>query len=71
MRTPQRTKHQCPHCQSTAVIRTTKKLHNLLKRSYIQCSNVHCGWTGVAHIEIVGECSPSATPNPQIQLQKI
>lgn len=30
--------------------------------------NLNCGWTGRAHMEWAATISPSATPNPEIDL---
>lgn len=60
---------KCPHCKSLARIRTSKELSDLTREVTCQCDNVHCGHTFVAHIEAVRTLSPSATPDPLIDLQ--
>ena len=60
---------KCPHCKSTARIRTSRPLSDLVREAALQCNNVLCGHTFVAHIEAVRTLSPSATPDPLIDLQ--
>lgn len=59
----------CPHCkQKTIRIRTSRNEHILLRRLWVQCQNLSCGWTGTYNCECDGELSPSATPDPAIKL---
>ncbi|WP_323842933.1 ogr/Delta-like zinc finger family protein [Moraxella sp. Pampa] len=59
----------CPHCkQKTVRVRTSRTEHILLRRLWVQCQNLSCGWTGTYHCECDGELSPSATPDPAICL---
>lgn len=59
---------KCPHCVSALAIRSSREEHAILKTLWFQCSNVHCGFTCGGHIEITHTISPSAIPNPSIQL---
>lgn len=59
----------CPHCKSTAIIRTSKDMTALTRELRLQCSNVECGHTFVAIVETVRTISPSATPDPLIARQ--
>lgn len=58
----------CPHCGWASTIRTSVKLSALTRESMHACSNVECGHTFVAYTEIARTLSPSATPNPAINL---
>lgn len=58
----------CPHCEWPCVIRTSTKLSALTRESMYACTNVECGHTFVGLTEIVRTLSPSATPNPAINL---
>lgn len=60
---------KCPHCKGTARIRTSRVISDLTKDLYCQCENVMCGHTFVASVETVRTISPSATPDPLINLQ--
>lgn len=59
---------KCPHCQTKAVIRSSESLSELTRKNYYQCANVLCGHTFVAHLSITGTISPSACPNPKINI---
>lgn len=61
----------CPHCGSKARIRTSKQLSTLVRRSYCQCENLHCGHTFVTHTEVVGSLSPPAKENKGICLPQV
>jgi len=43
-------------------------LSDLVKESVLQCTNPHCGHTFVAMTHIERTLSPSATPNPNVNL---
>ncbi|WP_196296427.1 ogr/Delta-like zinc finger family protein [Moraxella bovoculi] len=59
----------CPHCkQKTVRIRTSRDEHILMRRLWVQCQNLSCGWAGTYNCECDGELSPSATPDPQVKL---
>lgn len=60
---------KCPHCKSTSRIRTSRDLSDLTREVTCQCDNVHCGHTFVALIEAVRTLSPSAMPDPMIDIQ--
>lgn len=60
---------KCPHCKSTSRIRTSRDLSDLTREVTCQCDNVHCGHTFVASIEAVRTLSPSAMPDPMIDIQ--
>jgi predicted RNA-binding Zn-ribbon protein involved in translation (DUF1610 family) len=63
-----RNQNLCPHCGSKVLIRHSQVENPLLKTLYGQCMNLNCGWTGRAHMEWAATISPSATPNPEIDL---
>ena len=58
----------CPHCSSPAVIRTSVQISVLTREMTYCCTNAECGHTFNALTEIVRTLSPSATPNPSINL---
>lgn len=61
-------KLSCPHCQHSARVRNSMPMSPLLRVAYVQCTNVACGATFRAHMEFTHTLSPSACPNPAIDL---
>ena len=59
---------KCPHCEQPAVTRTSKTLTSLLREIYYQCTNMFCGASFMANLEIVRAIIPSQTPNPEVRL---
>lgn len=59
---------QCPHCRWPCVIRTSEQVTVLTRQSVYCCVNAECGHTFVANTEIVRTLSPSATPDPSVNL---
>lgn len=59
----------CPHCKSTARIRSSKDITALTRELRIQCGNVECGHTFVAVLEMVRTIRPSGMPDPLIAQQ--
>ncbi|MFG5777698.1 ogr/Delta-like zinc finger family protein [Comamonas sp. J-3] len=62
------TRMECPHCKATSEIRTSKPVSATMRETIYQCTNVECGHTFVANTEIVRTLSPSATPDPTVNL---
>lgn len=58
----------CPHCNSRSLIRNSKLVTPVAKDLYMNCLNTDCGHTWKAQISIVHTLSPSAMPNPEIDL---
>lgn len=58
---------RCPHCKTTALIRSSKEVHPLMREQFFQCQSVACGHTFKATQEIVATVSPSAMPDPEIK----
>lgn len=56
----------CPHCGSTAVIRTSRAMTETCREASLQCENVECAHTWVAQIYAVRTIAPSMTPNPRV-----
>ena len=59
----------CPHCGHRATIRTSKAITRVTREAFCQCTNLACGHTFVAVMEIVRTISPSAVPDPLIASQ--
>lgn len=62
-------KAKCPHCKSIATIRSSKDVGSLVREAKCQCSNLACGHTFVAMLEVVRTISPSAFPDPLVAAQ--
>ena len=58
----------CPHCESRAVARNSQQMSLTLREIVYQCTDVYCGHTYVANLEVVRTLSPSAKPNTAINL---
>lgn len=41
----------CPDCGEICRMRTSAEIDPLLKRAYVQCQDLECGYRGVIHIE--------------------
>ncbi len=61
-------KLKCPDCQQAMRVRNSVGQHLLLRSIYFQCTNVNCGSTYRGQMEITHVISPSACPNPEINL---
>ncbi len=59
---------RCPHCQKWATVRHSVELSPTLRALYFQCREVFCGHTWKSHLEMVCTVTPSAVPNPSIDL---
>lgn len=59
---------KCPHCGSVCAIRDSGQVTLLTRESIYACSNPECGHTFVGLTEIVRTLSPSAIPNPAVEL---
>lgn len=58
----------CPHCHATTRVRTSEQVSPTTKDLYFQCLNIDCGFTWKAQLAIVWGLSPSAIPNPDIEI---
>lgn len=61
-------KLRCPDCHHGVRVRNSTQEHALLRVAYLQCSNVGCGATFRVEMETTHRMSPSANPNPAINL---
>lgn len=63
-----RQRTSCPHCKAASVVRTSVQLTQLTREIVYACMNEECGHTFVGLLEVVRTLSPSATPDPSINL---
>lgn len=60
---------KCPHCNSPARIRTSRRLSEISTEHYCQCSNVEeCAYTWVQISSAAHTLSPSLNPNPKVHV---
>lgn len=59
---------RCPHCQAHAKGRSTRTLSRTLIEIKYQCTDVECGHTYVASLEVVRTLSPSGKPSDDVRL---
>jgi len=61
----------CPHCRGPARIRSSRPVTLTYRQLNCACLDVQCGFTFGADIEITHMISPSARPNPDVQLRAV
>lgn len=61
-------RRQCPHCQAYARIRSSEAQSPLSRITWLQCTNVHCGHTWAEGSEVLYTITPSASPNPNVNI---
>lgn len=59
---------KCPHCSSSAVIRTSKEMSPISREVYFQCSNFKCGHTWKSILSAICTIVPSCIPNPEVYI---
>ncbi len=60
----------CPHCNSPTQTRTTRLVLPTVREIYLQCTNVRCGATFGARLEVTHQIVASACPNPDVFLRR-
>lgn len=58
----------CPHCHAPSYIRTSELVTPTTKDLFVLCMNPDCGFTWKAQMTIVYGLSPSAIPNPKVDI---
>lgn len=58
----------CAHCRAPSYVRTSQQMTVLTREYTYACTNVECGHTFVVLAEQVRTLSPSATPDPSVNL---
>lgn len=61
----------CLHCETPLRIRSSRKVVPTSIQLGLQCTNVDCGATFGGVMEITHGISPSALPNPGVQLRMV
>lgn len=59
---------RCPHCETRSQVRTSQQETKTMRVLICQCTNAFCGHTFVASLEAIRTISPSAIPDPEVDL---
>ena len=59
---------KCAHCAAKAAVRTSREISPIYREIYLQCTNIVCGHTFKASFSVVCTISPSAIPDPRVNL---
>lgn len=59
---------RCPHCRSTAIRRTSREVTATFRELFYICRNPACGHTFKASLSYDYGLSPSAIPDPNVDL---
>lgn len=62
------TRMECPHCGAQSVIRHGRVVSKTMRETFYACTDVECGYTFCAMTEIVRGMSPSAKPDPTVNI---
>ncbi|WP_080404940.1 ogr/Delta-like zinc finger family protein [Burkholderia ubonensis] len=60
--------NRCPHCRMRATARSSREMSITFREITYQCNNLECGHTYVVNMEFARTLSPSATPDPSLNL---
>lgn len=58
----------CPHCDTWAKLRSSRKVTRTVRDQYFQCQNLDCGHTFKVQQEIIATICPSARPRASVIL---
>lgn len=58
----------CPHCDTRAKVRSSEQMTSLVRELRFTCDNDACGHTFLGTLEITRTITPSARPNPAVNL---
>lgn len=58
----------CPHCKHNARIRKSEQMTPVYREVTLICTNEHCGHVFVCALEAIRTLSPSAVPDPEVNL---
>ena len=59
---------RCPHCNELCTTRKTEQISSMYREITFVCNNSECGHVFVASVSPVRTLSPSATPDPSVNL---
>lgn len=61
-------RHLCPHCGGPSHLRSSKSITPLYRVLYFICRDPECGHSYRGELTLLETLSPSARPNPKINL---
>lgn len=61
-------KTRCPHCNALCTTRKTQQISNMYREITFVCNNSECGHVFIACVSPVRTLSPSAMPDPSVNL---
>jgi hypothetical protein len=61
-------KTRCPHCEEICTTRKTEQISRMYREITFVCKNIECGHVFVTSLEPVRTLSPSAMPDPMIDI---
>ncbi len=59
---------RCPHCRSIGIVRSSERVTDQHRVMHYFCTNAFCGHTWRASLSYEYGISPSAIPNPRVDL---
>lgn len=59
---------RCPHCKKLSTVRTSEQMSDTVTWMYMQCGNLECGHTWRVDAEASVTISPSARPDPTVNI---
>lgn len=59
---------RCPHCNAICTTRKTEQISSMYRELTFSCNNTECGHVFVASLAPIRTLSPSAIPDPHINL---
>lgn len=58
----------CPHCKGPARVRDSRRVSELCREGIVECQAAECGWRGTFSTGYVHTLTPSARPDPAVNL---
>lgn len=59
---------RCPHCRAKSRAVKSREMTLTMREVTYSCTEAHCGHTWVAGLEVMRTLSPSAMPNPAVNI---
>ena len=60
----------CPHCRAALRVRTSRSVTGTYRQFVLACFNPECGATFSADLTLTHAITPSARPDPAVQLRQ-
>lgn len=59
---------KCPHCKARAIARSSREKSDTMREIWFACTDIECGHTYAAALEVIRTLSPSAKPRAGLAL---